>query len=578
MSTLLSVQSVSYETSIKKLFKNISFSIQAGERIGLIGHNGSGKSTLLHLITQQLPLSQGNISFANHCIYAYIEQHLPNNLSDVAVLEAVLSKLPEEKRMMESWRAEILLAELGFQASQYHQNVNTLSGGQHTRLLLGRALMNQPDLLFLDEPSNHLDLPTILWLAQFLKNWRGSFVLVSHDQNLLDQVTNTTWILRDESLHYFQLPCSKARQALIEQDIADEHRHKSEQKEIERIAYSAKRLALWGKTYDNESFARKAKKMEKQIAHLEDQQTVLTEGYQWQLLLNGKGIKADRVLALENADIYTPTEDHFLFHIHHLFLKSGDKLAVIGANGCGKSSFLQTLWQKYLNNADEQAIRFHPAIKVGYYDQQLQQLLDNDTLLEALSHFAPLLENDRKMALINAGFAYNRHHQKVSTLSGGERSRLLFIGLSLGQYELLLLDEPTNHLDMEGKEALAEQIAQFQGAIILVSHDQWLIENSCQRFGLIHQHKLMEYSEPEIAYQTLLDIAAVHSTISNDSIDDREVASIEAIIDEDVLLKEWMEIEQKLNDDLARKRAHQKPLLQKQWQERLLEIEQLLNQ
>lgn len=578
MSTLLSVQSVSYETSIKKLFKNISFSIQAGERIGLIGHNGSGKSTLLHLITQQLPLSHGNLSFANHCIYAYIEQHLPNNLSDVTVLEAVLSKLPEEKRMMESWRAEILLAELGFQESQYHQNVNTLSGGQHTRLLLGRALMNQPDLLFLDEPSNHLDLPTILWLTQFLKNWRGSFVLVSHDQNLLDQVTNTTWILRDKSLHYFQLPCSRARQALIEQDIADEHRHKSEQKEIDRIAYSAKRLALWGKTYDNESFARKAKKMEKQIAHLEDQQTVLTEGYQWQLLLNGKGIKADRVLALENADIYTPTEDHFLFHIHHLFLKSGDKLAVIGANGCGKSSFLQTLWQKYLNNADEQAIRFHPVIKVGYYDQQLQQLLDDDTLLEALSHFAPLLENNRKMALINAGFAYNRHHQKVSTLSGGERSRLLFIGLSLGQYELLLLDEPTNHLDMEGKEALAEQIAQFQGAIILVSHDQWLIENSCQRFGLIHQQKLMEYSEPEIAYQALLDISAVHSTISNDSIDDREVANVEAITDEDCLLKEWVEIEQKLNDDLARKPTHQKPLLQKQWQERLLEIEQLLNQ
>lgn len=146
--------------------------------------------------------------------------------------------------------------------------------------------------------------------------------------------------MRDESLHHFQLPCSEARQALIEQDVADEYRHKAEQKEIDRITHSAKRLALWGKTYDNENFARKAKKMEKQIAHLEDQQTVLTEGYQWQLQLNGKGIKADRVLALENAAIDTPSNERFLFQLEYLYLKSGDKLAIIGENGCGKSSFL----------------------------------------------------------------------------------------------------------------------------------------------------------------------------------------------------------------------------------------------
>ncbi|GAA5096865.1 ATP-binding cassette domain-containing protein [Wohlfahrtiimonas larvae] len=386
MSTLLSVQSVSYETSIKKLFENISFSIQSGERIGLIGHNGSGKSTLLHLITQQLPLNHGNISFANHCVYAYIEQHLPSDLTNSTVLEAVLSKLSEDKRMMESWRAEILLAKLGFHESQYHQSINTLSGGQHTRLLLGRALMNQPDLLFLDEPSNHLDLPTILWLTQFLQNWRGTFVLVSHDQNLLDQVTNTTWILRDESLHHFQLPCSEARQALIGQDIADEHRHKAEQKEIDRITHSVKRLALWGKTYDNESFARKAKKMEKQIA-------------------------------------------------------------------------------------------------------------------------------------------------------------------------------------------------QFEGAIILVSHDQWLIENSCQRFGLIHQQHFIEYSEPESAYQVLLGTTALDTCDHAFEIQS-EMVKIEhgADVHEDLLLREWVELEQKLADDLVRKPTHQKPLLQKQWKERLLEFELLLNQ
>jgi len=206
-------------------------------------------------------------------------------------------------------------------------------------------------------------------------------------------------------------------------------------------------------------------------------------------------------------------------------------------------------------------------------------LLDDDTLLEALSHFAPLPENDRKMALINAGFVYNRHHQKVSTLSGGERSRLLFIGLSLGQYELLFLDEPTNHLDMEGKEALAEQIAQFEGAIILVSHDQWLIENSCQRFGLIHQQKFTAYSEPESAYHVLLGTTDLDTCDHAFEIQS-EIVNIEhgADVHENLLLREWVELEQKLADDLVRKPTHQKPLLQKQWRERLLELELLLNQ
>lgn len=578
MSTLLSIQSISYDTPTRPLFHQLSFSIQRGERIGLIGHNGSGKSTLLRLITQQIPLTQGSMAYASHCVYAYIEQHLPDALLQVSMVEALLSKLPQEKRDSEAWRAEVLLAELGFTEAQFQQPVDQLSGGQHSRLLLGRALMTQPDLLFLDEPSNHLDLPTLLWLGQFLLNWRGSFVLVSHDQQLLDQVCNTTWILRDQSIHCFKLPCSKARMALQEQDAADEHRHGAEQKEIDRISQSAKRLAIWGKVYDNEAFAKKAKKMEKQLASLQSKQTVLTEGYQWQLGLTGKPIKADRVLALRQAQINTPVNEQPLFSTGEWQVKSGDRLAVMGANGCGKSSFLHSLWQAYQASHPPEGICFHPMIKVGYYDQQLKQLADEDTLIDALYVFAPLSEDERKQALIGAGFAYARHGQRVETLSGGERARLLFVGLSLGQYELLLLDEPTNHLDMEGKEALAEQIAQFSGAVLLVSHDQWLIEHSCQRFGLIQHQQWFECDTPQQVYAALLDGVQLNEPQTGlDSGRQQQANTPASTLDEEALLAEWVRLEALLAADRQRKPAHQKPALQAAWQQRLTEIQSLID-
>lgn len=147
-------------------------------------------------------------------------------------------------------------------------------------------------------------------------------------------------------------------------------------------------------------------------------------------------------------------------------------------------------------------MKFHPAISAGYYDQQLEQLNDNDSLLDALRHFAPLTDEQRKMALIGAGFSYSPS-TKVATLSGGERARLLFIGLSLAQYELILLDEPTNHLDLEGKEALCEQISLFSGALLIVSHDRWLIENSCQRFWFIDDNRLEEYLNLDDIYHKI---------------------------------------------------------------------------
>lgn len=289
MSTLLTAHALHVETAFGPLFNSLSFTLKKGDRIGLIGHNGCGKSTLLQVLDGTLAPTSGSVSLAGQCLMARVEQHLPEALHTQLLLQAVLAPLPTDAREAQRWLAERLLAQMGFTPAVMEQQTATLSGGQHTRLLLARALIRQPDLLLLDEPGNHLDLPTLLWLESFLQTWQGSFVLVSHDNTLLDAVTNASWILRNQTLHCFALPCSAARQALQEQDESAALRHKAEQKEIDRVSASARRLATWGRVYDNEDLARKAKQMEKQVARLKDEQTELSVGPPWRLVLQGDG-------------------------------------------------------------------------------------------------------------------------------------------------------------------------------------------------------------------------------------------------------------------------------------------------
>ncbi|MGI9275433.1 MAG: ABC-F family ATP-binding cassette domain-containing protein [Endozoicomonas sp.] len=578
MSTLLSAQSVCYELTSGPLLEGISFTLRKGDRIGLIGHNGCGKSTLLKLLSGDLNPHSGSITQSSQCLMERVEQHLPKSLELLSMFDAVAAQLPESLRIAESWRIELLLAEMGFDESDWELTAGTLSGGQHTRLLLARALIKQPNLLLLDEPSNHLDLPTLLWLENFLKHWNGSFVLVSHDQRLLDNVTNCTWIMRDKTLQFFRLPCSQARQALVEKDEADELRHQSEQKEIDRVEKSAKRLAVWGQVYDNEDLSRKAKNMEKRAERLRDEQTELTAGSPWRLSLKGEALPANKLVSLTDLDVRPASAAPALFHILDKQLKSGDRVAVVGRNGCGKSSLLGMLWSTY-QTSDEygggnETINFHPRCRLGYYDQSLQQLKDNDSLLDALRNFASLPDEQRKMALISAGFPYLRHTQKVKELSGGERSRLLFIGLTLANYHLLFLDEPTNHLDLEGKEELTETLGQFAGGFVLVSHDRDLIEKSCNRYWLVDDDRLEEWLDLEQLYVAMgaeqkepsQQNGTVQSPGVTDALETPETA------DDDKLFEQLIDLEARLEADLGRKPRHQKPKMQQQWRETIAQI------
>ncbi|MBP2199839.1 ABC-F family ATP-binding cassette domain-containing protein [Pantoea cypripedii] len=561
MSTLLSAQAVGFDNAFGTLFHNITFSLQKGDRIGLLGANGSGKSTLLKILSGELDVSRGNIVQASHCLLARIEQHLPSSLAQATLLASVVVQLPPSLQLSERWRAEALLDSLGFSVDQQAQTAATLSGGQHMRLLLARALIQQPDLLLLDEPSNHLDLPTLLWLETFLNSWNGSFVLVSHDSTLLDRVTTSSWMLRDKTLQFFDLPCSAARAALADQDEADAQRFHSEQKEIDRLAKSAHRLAIWGRTYDNEGLSRKAQQMEKRVDWLREAQTTLTDGSPWRLQLQGEALDADRVLALPEMTVRPAPQAAVLFRLPALQVKSGDRIAVAGRNGSGKSSLLRHLWQSWQQPASGM---FHPRVRLGYYDQNLMQLADDATLSDALVPFVSLSADQRKMALIAAGFPYARHQQRVDSLSGGERSRLLFVGLTLARYSLLLLDEPTNHLDIAGKEELAAALNQFAGAVLLITHDRLLMEQSCNRFWLIDQQQLTEWQ----------DLPAMTAKLGVDQPVPPCRQDVSQVVDtpgddEDTMLATLLDLQQKLADDLSRKPKHQKPALQQEWRQQI---------
>ena len=562
MSTLLTALSLRVDTAFDTLFNDLTFSLKKGDRIGLLGDNGCGKSTLLKILDgTETPLS-GTVALAGHCLMARVEQHLPETIYPLTMLDAVLAQLPVAERESLRWRAETLLASMGFTPDDMELPSATLSGGQHTRLLLARALINEPDLLLLDEPSNHLDLPTLLWLEQFLQNWSGSFVLVSHDRQLLDAVTNGSWILRDKTLHYFALPCTRARQALAEKDESDALRHKAEQKEIDRVTASAKRLATWGKVYDNEDLARKAKQMERQVERLKESQTALTTGTPWTLTLRGDALRADRLLEVDTLDVPPAPGLPALFSVENARLKSGDRVAIVGRNGCGKSSLMRLIWRQFNAGETQDGLKIHPRVAMGYYDQTLHQLADDATLIDALEPFAPNIQ-DRKMALISAGFAWARHGQKVSTLSGGERSRLLFIGLTLARFSLLMLDEPTNHLDMEGKEALAETLQQFEGGVLLVSHDRQLISQSCNRFWLIEKGQLSEWHDADAVFARLREESGLQA---------QPVPATPSIClaePTDDLLERLITLERLLEEDRLRKPKHQKPQLQAQWLEEI---------
>lgn len=303
MSVLLQVINLSYSRPHKRLFNQINLSIHDGDRIGLVGHNGSGKSTLLQLMARLETPDEGEIRTIRQLRTGWVEQFVPDTLNHLSLLNAMLVIFDEERRWSEGYEAEAVLQQLGFAPSQFDTPVIRLSGGEQNLLLIARALLKKPQLLLMDEPGNHLDIQAMSQLHHFLAETRVPWLMVSHDRTLLNAVCTRTLFLRDECLYAFDLPYEQAKQELQHQDETAERTRLDEEREIDRLKTSAKRLATWGQVFDNEDLARKAKSMEKRVVKLEADRTFISRGSGLRLSIASQALAGNQVLYMTRLPI-----------------------------------------------------------------------------------------------------------------------------------------------------------------------------------------------------------------------------------------------------------------------------------
>jgi len=578
MSTLLSCRRLTHSAGTKALFNDLSLTVERGDKIGLNGHNGCGKSTLLKLLAGEVDPDEGEITRRQGLRLAMVEQFLPMATAELDLHDAVLAQISAGERESEGYRAALTLQSLGFDEGQHGIRVGDLSGGQLNRLMLARVLVGDPDLILLDEPSNHMDLATLATLERYLaEDIPCAFLLVSHDRALLDAVTGKTLILRDEQIHAFDLPYSAARQALTEMDIAAAAARADEEKKITALRASAKRLAIWGRVYDNKKLARKAKTMQKRAARMEQTKTFVSRGSGLSLALDSQGARSNRMLRIAGLTVTPPaTEAVRLFAIDELIIRPGERVALLGHNGCGKTSLLSKIVRSFAADQTSE-LQFSPQARIGYYDQELQGVESDgtgQTMLDFLRRTTEAVEATIRNGLINAGFPYLDHGRRISVLSGGERARLMFLQLRLNRPNFLIMDEPTNHIDIDGREDLEAQLFDTDATLLMTSHDRRFIDNVATRYLLVSEGRLVELQDPESFYESSTTDTYEVVRIPVGELGDRsdDAASQTHELGEDAVLERIVELENLLLEDRARKPKFQKPRLQAAWNAELREL------
>ncbi|MEM9743438.1 MAG: ABC-F family ATP-binding cassette domain-containing protein [Pseudomonadota bacterium] len=550
---LLHAQGLSCSLGGKRLFDDLDLVVNDGDRLGIVGHNGAGKSTLLKLLGGALTPDAGEIVTRRGLRVGTVEQFLPPSLAE----ESLRAAIRAAQAAPADWLAEKLLAELAFREREYDQTVGSLSGGQVNRLLFARALAREPELLLLDEPTNHLDIATLVTFEALIDSFPGAVVLISHDRAFLDQVTTATAFLRDQRVYRFDLPFSQARQELAARDEAAEALAKAQDRSIAALEASAKRLKTWGKVYDNESFSKRARSMERRVERLKEDRVEVSRGSGLELDLALGTSRSKQALAIDRFTVAVP--DRELFAIEDLVLRPGERVALLGHNGTGKSTFIKALIERY-RSGQPAAIRVSPQTTLGYYDQELTEVSGTDSLFDFFSSRVRLDDHTAHQRLVHAGFPFDSHEKPVGVMSGGERARLLFLMLSIESPNFLVLDEPTNHIDIEGKEQLEQQLIDSGATVLCTSHDRRFLERIATRYLLIAKGRLTSVTRPDGFFaerRAVEDDAASRPQTTN--------TAVQGVLDEDAMLARLVELEDLLAADLGRKAKFQKPKLQAAW-------------
>ena len=473
------------------LFEGIGFTLNPRDRLGIVGRNGHGKTTLFRMILGKEDPDSGSIIIPKNYRIGYVSQKL--EFSHDTILAEAISALPEPESD-HHWKAEKILAGLGFSSTDFQQYPKAFSGGFQVRLNLAKALISEPDLLLLDEPTNFLDITSIRWIEQFLQNWPHEIMLITHDRSFMDKiVTHTMGIHRLRARKIQGNTAKYYDQMAVDEEIYEKTRMKDarRRKEIEQFITRFRAKARQANLV--QSRIKTLQKMEKKQRL--DKLKILEFSF------NSCPFNAKHVLNIQNLN-FTYERKNPLITNFDISVAAGERICVIGPNGKGKSTLLKLLGGEIMPQAGE--IKYHQAVKKGFFEQgSVKSLVDNRTVLEEIIHSNP--DGDQQHARNICGammFPGDEALKKISVLSGGEKSRVMLGKLLVTPVNLLLLDEPTNHLDMESSDALLAAIDNFDGTVIMVTHNEMFLHALSQRL-IIFQNDRTEVFDG--SYQRFLD-------------------------------------------------------------------------
>lgn len=520
---ILSCQNLSKTFGINEIIKHASFHVEEHEKAAIVGINGAGKSTLLKIIMGELPADGGEVIIAKGKTLGYLAQQkmlsghatiyeeLKDAKKDVIEMEERLRFLEQEMKhlsgaqldaLMEqyhriftmfeqkdgySWRSELtgVLKGLGFSEDDFEKQVDTLSGGQKTRVALGKLLLSSPDIILLDEPTNHLDLNSIAWLETYLLNYRGTVIIVAHDRYFLNKVV--TKVIEIDQGHVMTFLGNYSAYAEKKKQLRETQlkAYLNQQAEIKHHQEVIAKL----RSFNREKSIRRADSREKMLDKMVLLEKPMDQDSEIRLTLEPRITSGNDVLTVEHL---SKSYNQVLFQDLNFQIYRGERVAIIGDNGTGKTTLLKII--NALTDADTGKITLGSKVHIGYYDQEHQVLHPEKTLFEELSDAYPNLTNTEIRNILAAFlFTGDDVFKRIKDLSGGERGRVSLAKLMLSKANFLILDEPTNHLDIISKEILESALCRYTGTVMYVSHDRYFINQTATRILDLKNQTLVNY-------------------------------------------------------------------------------------